>query len=115
MTQQENPWVQLCPGIKRRTIANGPKMYQQRAELDAGSRMPEHHHQQEQIAYVVSGRVRLVVGGVPYDLNAGESVYIGSDVPHSAETFEEETVIIDTFSPPRNDYLARDEEVRAWR
>jgi quercetin dioxygenase-like cupin family protein len=109
--EQENPWVELCPGIKRQTSTTGPKMYQQRAKLEAGSRLPEHHHHQDQIAYVISGHVRLVVGGVPHDLKAGQCVYIGSDVPHSAETFEE-TLIIDTFTPPRDDYLQRDEELR---
>lgn len=114
MSAPETPWVELCPGIKRQTIAHGPKMYQQCARLEAGSRMPEHQHPQEQIAYVVSGRVRLVVGGVPHDLTAGQTVYIGSGVPHSAETFEE-TVVIDTFSPPRDDYLKRDDELRGAR
>jgi len=111
MQPNENPWVELCPGIKRRTIANGPNMYQQRAELDRGSLMPEHRHPQEQIAYCVSGHVCLVVDGVRHDLTPGDSVYIGGNVPHSAQTYED-SVIIDTFSPPRDDYLARDEEVR---
>jgi quercetin dioxygenase-like cupin family protein len=107
----DNPWIELCPGIKRQTTTSGERLYQQLAKLDAGSRLPEHQHHQDQIAYVVSGHVSLVVGGVPHDLSAGDCVYIPSDVPHSAETFED-TVIIDTFTPPRDDYLAKDEEAR---
>ena len=40
-------------------------MYQMLAQLDAGSRMPEHQHPQEQIVHVLKGRVRLIVAGVP--------------------------------------------------
>jgi hypothetical protein len=43
----QNPWIDICPGIKRRTITSGKTMYQMLAQLDAGSRMPEHKHPQE--------------------------------------------------------------------
>jgi len=104
---EQNPWVDIAPGIRRRTITTGATMYQMRAELQAGSRLPEHHHPQEQIAHVVSGRMRLIAAGVPHELSAGESFYIASNVPHAVETIED-TVVIDTFSPPRDDYLALD-------
>ena len=82
-------------------------MYQMRAELEAGSRLPEHQHAQEQIAHVISGRMRLIVAGVPHELSAGESCYIASNEPHAVETIID-TVVLDTFSPPRDDYLAID-------
>lgn len=82
-------------------------MYQMRAHLDAGSRMPEHQHAQEQIAHVVKGRMRIIVNGEPHELAAGESFYLRSNVAHGVETIED-TVVIDTFSPPRDDYLALD-------
>ena len=103
----EHPWIDIAPGIKRRTIVTGASMYQMRAELAAGSRLPEHHHPQEQIAHVLRGRIRMIAGGIPYELGAGESFYIASDVPHAVETIEEATVL-DTFSPPREDLLAQD-------
>ena len=103
----EQPWIDIVPGIRRQTITSGATMYQMRARLDAGSRLPVHQHPQEQIAHVISGRVRMIVSGVPHELGPGQSLYIASNVPHGAETIEEATVI-DTFSPPRNDYLALD-------
>ena len=106
-TNKSRPWIQIAPGIKRRTITTGASMYQMRAELDAGSLMPEHKHPQEQIAHVIQGRMRLIVAGVPHELAAGEAFYIGANVPHGVETIED-TVVIDTFSPPRDDYLGLD-------
>ncbi len=111
MSEQENPWIDIAPGIKRRTIAAGATMYQMRAELAAGSRLPEHAHPQEQIAHVVKGRMKMFVAGVPHEMAAGDAIYLASNVPHRVETIED-TTVIDTFSPPRDDYLALDEEAR---
>jgi unsaturated pyranuronate lyase len=111
MSEQGNPWIEIAPGIKRRTITAGGAMYQMRAELAAGSRLPEHAHPQEQIAHVINGRIKLSVAGVPHELAAGDAFYLGSNVPHGVETIED-TTVIDTFSPPRDDYLALDEKTR---
>jgi unsaturated pyranuronate lyase len=111
VSEQQNPWIEIVPGIKRRTITAGASMYQMRAELEAGSRLPEHAHPQEQIAHVIKSRLKLTVAGVPHELAAGDAAYIASNVPHSGETIEK-TTVIDTFSPPREDYLALDEKAR---
>jgi len=111
VNEQENPWIEIAPGIKRRTIATGTSMYQMRAELAAGSRLPAHTHPQEQIAHVIRGRMKLIVAGVPHELAAGDAFYLGSNVPHGVETIDD-TTVIDTFSPPREDYLALDEKSR---
>ncbi len=103
----QKPWIQIVPGIKRQTIASGTLMYQMRAQLDAGSRLPEHQHPQEQVAHVLAGRMRLIVSGTPHELGPGDSFYLGSNVPHGVETIED-TTVIDTFSPPRDDYLSLD-------
>lgn len=108
---EENPWIEICPGIKRRTHAHGRTMYQMVAHLDAGSRMPEHKHSQEQIVHILSGRMKLIVAGTPQELTTGDSFYLATDVPHGVETIED-TRVLDTFSPPREEYLAIDEEHR---
>jgi unsaturated pyranuronate lyase len=105
----ENPWIDIVPGIRRRTIANGTTMYQMVARLEAGSRMPEHTHSQEQIVHILEGRMRLIVSGVPYELKRGESFYLAGNVPHGVETIED-TTVLDTFSPPRDDYLTLDQQ-----
>src|SRR5712691_1887399 len=107
----ENPWIEICPGIKRQTMTSGKTMYQMIARLEAGSKMPEHRHPQEQIVHILKGRMRLIVNGTPHELTTGDSFYLASNVPHGVETIEN-TRVLDTFSPPRDEYLARDEEVR---
>ena len=109
---QENPLVEICPGIARRTLVHGDSMYQMTALLAAGSVMPAHQHPQEQIVHILSGRARLIVNGEPHEMATGDSFYLAANVPHGIETIEE-TRILDTFSPPREDYLALDEKKRA--
>jgi quercetin dioxygenase-like cupin family protein len=109
--KNENPWIEICPGIKRQTKASGKTMYQMLAHLDASSRMPEHRHSQEQLVHILSGKMRLIVDGTPHELSAGDSFYLASNVPHGVETIEN-TRVLDTFSPPRDEYLALDEQAR---
>ena len=109
--KNKNPWITICPGIKRQTVASGQTMYQMLATLEAGSQMPAHQHPQEQIVYILSGRMKLIVDGTPYELKAGDSHYLASNVPHGVETIQE-TRVLDTFSPPRDEYLAIDEANR---
>jgi quercetin dioxygenase-like cupin family protein len=108
----EHPWIEIASGIRRRTITYGTSMYQMMARLDAGSRMPEHKHPQEQIVHILEGRMKLIVSGVPHELQGGQSFYLASNVPHGVETIED-TMVLDTFSPPRDDYLALDRQAAA--
>jgi quercetin dioxygenase-like cupin family protein len=108
----QNPWIEIVPGIRRRTVTHGASMYQMIAQLDAGSRMPEHKHPQEQVVHILEGKMRLIVSGEPHELSGGESFYLASNIPHGVETIED-TMVLDTFSPPRDDYLALDQQAGA--
>ena len=86
-------------------------MYQMMATLEAGSRMPAHSHSQEQIVHILEGKMQLIVDGVRHELSTGDSFYLASNIPHGVEVILP-TRVLDTFSPPRNDYLAIDAKVR---
>jgi quercetin dioxygenase-like cupin family protein len=107
----QNPWIEISPGIRRQTIAHGEKMYQMLAQLKSGSKMPAHQHPQEQIVHILSGRMKLIADGKPHELGTGDSFYLASNVLHGVEALEE-TRVLDTFSPPRHEYLAVDDAQR---
>src|SRR6266487_5617418 len=109
--KRENPAIEIYPGITRRTVASGKTMYQMVATLAAGSRMAEHRHPQEQIVHILEGQMRLIVDGVPHELSIGDSFYLASNVPYGVETILP-TRVLDTFSPPRDDYLVIDDKAR---
>ena len=109
--KNDNPWITICPGIKRQTVVNGKTMYQMLATLESGSKMPAHQHSQEQIVHILSGRMKLIVDGTAHEMKTGDSFFLPANVPHGVETMEA-TRVLDTFSPPREEYLAIDEANR---
>jgi quercetin dioxygenase-like cupin family protein len=107
MMSDNERWIEIVPGIRRRTLASGERLHQALVQLDAGSRLPEHSHPHEQVTHVLRGRLRLVVAGVPHELGPGESALAPGGAPHAADALEE-SLVIDTWSPPREDMLAQD-------
>src|SRR4051812_30023620 len=105
-------WIQLAPGVRRQTAAVGEKMMQTVVWFEKGAKTPEHSHVHEQIASVMSGRMRFIIAGQPRDVATGESVMLKSNVPHAAEAIEE-SWILDTFSPVREDMLEQDRKHQA--
>jgi len=71
--------------------------------IKKGSIVPEHHHKQEQITFIVDGQLDMIIDGEPHSLTAGMFHTIPSNVPHSAVA-PTDCVVIDTFSPVREDY-----------
>jgi quercetin dioxygenase-like cupin family protein len=108
MTQENSDrWITMVPGIRRRTVAAGQQMMQMLVVLDSGSHLPEHQHPHEQITHVLRGRLRLTLAGLPHELVAGQTVCILGGTFHAADALED-TLVIDTFSPPREDLLEQD-------
>lgn len=96
--------VEMLPGVTRRTLTHGERMLLVEFEVRAGSVFPEHEHPYEQTGYLCSGKGRLWIGAEVFDMEPGSSWSIPAGVPHRAE-FTENSVAIDVFSPPRQDYL----------
>ena len=105
----DDRWITMVAGIRRRTLAAGERMMQMLVALDAGSHLPEHQHPHEQLTHVLRGRLRFLVGGVLHELGAGDTAYMPGGTPHAVDTLED-ALVIDTFSPPREDMLAVDRE-----
>jgi len=75
--------------------------------LRKGAVVPTHRHESEQVTYIVEGALRLWLGEAgeqEVTVRAGEVLTIPSNVPHRAEALED-TLDVDVFSPPRQDWL----------
>ena len=97
------PVEQLNPKIGRQMI-HTETMTLARVILQRGAVVPEHEHPNEQIATVVSGRLRFVVGSEEREVGPGESVLIPGGVPHRVDVLED-SVVLDAFAPRREDWL----------
>ena len=97
---------QLNPSIKRKMIW-GEKVMIARLELKDKCLVPQHKHDNEQITQVISGTIRFWLGkdkSEVIDINPGESLIIPSNLHHEALMIGD-VVEIDTFSPPRSDWI----------
>jgi quercetin dioxygenase-like cupin family protein len=75
-------------------------------ELDPGSVVPEHSHENEQLGLVLSGSLVFRVGAESRDLGQGETWRIPANTPHAVEAGPEGAVVIDVFAPVRDDWEA---------
>jgi quercetin dioxygenase-like cupin family protein len=91
-----------------RQMLNGDAMTLARITLAQGAVVPEHSHPNEQIATVLSGRLRFTLGDEERVVGAGESVLIAGGVPHAVEALED-SVVLDAFAPRREDWLRGDD------
>ena len=99
----DEPVEQLSPTIGRQMI-HTETMTLARVILQRGAVVPRHEHENEQIATVLEGRLRFVVGDEERIVSAGESVPLAANVPHEVEALED-SVVLDVFSPAREDWL----------
>ena len=68
---------------------------------------PEHSHPHEQMSVVVEGRVRFFVAGRERIASPGDILHFPSGCRHGATMMDEEVVLIDIFTPIREDFLTR--------
>ncbi len=98
------PAERVADGITRQMVV-GDKLMVCRLLLAPRVVTTPHTHPHEQITMVERGRVRYVVGGVERIVSAGDVLHFPPHVEHGATMLDEEVVLIDIFSPPREDFL----------
>jgi quercetin dioxygenase-like cupin family protein len=95
----------LNPLIDRQMIV-GDKMMLARVLLKKGAHVPEHHHHNEQLTYILEGALKFKIDGREVVVRAGEVLCIPPHMPHEAWAVED-TVDLDVFMPPREDWLSK--------
>lgn len=102
----EMPREQVSPLLDRRLIT-GERMMLAHVYLKKGCIVPRHQHENEQLTYILEGSLRFWIGEDEKKVvvvRAGEVLHIPSMVWHKAEAIED-TLDVDVFSPPRQDWL----------
>ncbi len=97
-------YQQPLDGIRYKTLVYGEKTLLAEFKLEKDKILPIHEHPHEQTGYLVSGRIRLIIGDEKFDVEPGDSWSIPGNAPHGAEVIEN-SVAIEVFSPVREDYL----------
>jgi quercetin dioxygenase-like cupin family protein len=79
-------------------------------EFEAGAVVPAHSHPHEQLGVVLRGMQALVVDGVARELTPMEGYVLPGGVEHSAYCGPEGALVLDVFSPVREEYVQRWQE-----
>jgi quercetin dioxygenase-like cupin family protein len=98
----------LNPQIDREMVV-GDKIMLARVLMKKGAHVPLHHHHNEQVTYILEGALKFNVGGKKIVVRAGEVLCIPPNMPHEAWA-EEDTVDLDVFNPPREDWLNKTDD-----
>lgn len=92
-----------------RRLITGDRMMLAHVYLKQGCLVPMHQHENEQLTYILEGRLEFTIGADrarTLVVGPGEVLFIPSNVPHEARALED-TLDVDVFSPPRQDWLQK--------
>jgi len=89
-----------------REMLHGEKLMLARVFMKKGAHVPKHQHHNEQVTYILEGALKFAIDGKEIVVKAGEVLCIPSNMPHEAWA-EEDTLDLDVFTPPREDWLSK--------
>src|SRR5450755_3419477 len=108
VTWESVPLEQMSDVISRKVISGEKGMVAQ-VFFKKDAVVPEHHHESEQITYIMEGALMFQIGGKEIIVRKGEVITIPSNVPHRAIALED-TLDLDIFAPIRIDWLTKNDE-----
>jgi quercetin dioxygenase-like cupin family protein len=97
----------LSSTIGRQLIV-GTNLMVARVLLKKGARVPLHSHHNEQVTYILEGALHFYIDNREVTVSAGEVLCIPPQMPHEAIALED-TVDLDIFTPPRQDWIDKDD------
>ncbi len=97
------PALTVLPGCRLRT-PYGQNIMLSYLEMDEGAVVPLHHHPHEQAGMLLKGRLELTIGEETRVVEAGSLFIIPPNTPHKAVAVGGPVLVLDVFSPPREDY-----------
>lgn len=103
ITPQEAPQVEMLSGVYRRTMGTTDEAMLCEFFLQRDAIVPPHNHKNDQVGYVIYGKIEMLIGTEKRICCPGDSYAIPGGITHSAKALVD-SLVIDSFSPPRDDY-----------
>ncbi|HVM30134.1 MAG TPA: cupin domain-containing protein [Candidatus Limnocylindrales bacterium] len=95
--------IAVWGGVVARRLVGQRSMFAV-VELEPNTAVPEHRHPHEQLGLVLTGGGRFRVGHEVMDVSPGSTWNIPPDIPHEFTVGPEGAVVIDVFTPNREDW-----------
>jgi quercetin dioxygenase-like cupin family protein len=93
----------LREGITARAV-EGERMTMAVVELEPNLVMPAHHHENEQLGFIIAGSMVMRIGNEERELHPGDTYSIPSDVSHDVVAGPDGATVVDVFAPVRADW-----------
>ncbi len=94
----------MAPGVSRRVLSHTRELMLVEVTFSAGSVVPSHRHPHQQISYIKSGRFSCTSDGDVTEASPGDSLTFSSNQEHGVICLEN-GVVLDCFTPAREDFL----------
>ena len=102
---EEAAWEDLGGGVRRKILGHDDALMMTRVAFEAGAVGAPHSHPHNQCAVVESGRFDVTIDGRTQRLGPGDGYIVPSNAVHGVVAVEA-GVLLDVFTPPREDFLA---------
>jgi quercetin dioxygenase-like cupin family protein len=97
---------QVAPGVSRKILASDGGLMSVEVQFQKGAIGAVHAHPHEQVSYVIKGSFEFELDGKKEVIKAGDSYYVDPDIKHGVVALEE-SIILDVFTPQREDFLQK--------
>ena len=102
---EEVPWEEMENGWRRQVLFSGQLTF---VVLDAkgptSGPVELHNHVHDQISYVMEGDIEAHIGDETKRISTGGFYRVPSNAPHGVQVLSERLLLIDAFTPPREDF-----------
>lgn len=102
--EKDMQWETVGEGVRRQIMGYDKDLMLVKVDFQKGAVGSLHAHPHSQATYVVSGKFELTIGDEKKVIEGGDGYYVAPDVLHGCVCLEP-GILIDTFSPAREDFL----------
>jgi quercetin dioxygenase-like cupin family protein len=104
-SRNDLPSFRAAPGVTMQSAVGGALMANW-VTIEPNRPVPLHQHLHEQLGIMLEGAMELTIGDEVRVLRPGDAYSVPPHLPHSARTLDEGCVVLDIFTPIREDYVA---------
>lgn len=98
-------WENAEPGVKRCILNAAGSLMMMEVCFAKGAEGYEHSHPHEQMSYCLRGRFIFRIDGTETEVSAGQTIAIPGNAKHGVTALEEDSALLDTFTPIRQDLV----------
>jgi quercetin dioxygenase-like cupin family protein len=95
---------QVDTGVERKVMSHCGNLMSVEVHFKKGAVGKVHTHVHEQISYIIKGKFEVEINEIKEIISVGDTFYVNGNVPHGVVALEE-SIILDTFTPQREDFL----------